>query len=56
MRAKYGAWVQEEMKEAFERKRKEMRVETNKSLHNMELGIALLSIINNYPCTFFFFS
>ena len=53
-RARYGARVQEEMKEAFERKVKEMRDETNKSLHNMELGMTLLSIINNnYPCTFF---
>jgi len=30
--------VQEEMKEAFERKVQEMRDETSKSLHNMELG------------------
>eukprot|EP01083_Nonionella_stella_P204050 744131_1 len=37
-RARYGARVQEEMKEAFERKVQEMRDETNKSLHNMELG------------------
>ena len=37
-RARYGARVQEEMKEAFERKVKEMRDETNKSLHKMELG------------------
>eukprot|EP01083_Nonionella_stella_P017431 48777_1 len=37
-RARYGARVQEEMKEAFERKIKEMRDETDKSLHNMELG------------------
>ena len=44
-RARYGARVQEEMKEAFERKVKEMRDETNKSLHNMELGMIFIIII-----------
>lgn len=45
-RARYGARVQEEMKEAFERKVQEMRDETDNSLNNMQLGTMHLN-----PCT-----
>ena len=37
-RARKGAKQQEEMKEAFQRKIQEMRDETEKHLHNMQLG------------------
>lgn len=38
-RARQGTRVQEEMKEAFEKKVQEIRNETEKAIHNMELSM-----------------